>query len=45
MDVFEKLNRKFGEWYEGRIGGSPEGDLRPRDILRSILPTMHDLLR
>lgn len=42
MDVFERLNRKFGAWYEGLFGGAPDSDLRPRDILRRILSTMED---
>ena len=43
MDVFERLNRKFGAWYEGLFGGGTDGgDLRPRDILRRILAAMED---
>jgi pSer/pThr/pTyr-binding forkhead associated (FHA) protein len=43
MDVFEKLNRTFGAWYEGLFGGgSDDADLRPRDILRRILRAMED---
>jgi len=43
MDVFERLNRTFGAWYEGLFGGgSDESDLRPRDILRRILRAMED---
>ena len=42
MDVFERLNRKFGAWYEGLFGGGESADLRPRDILRRILAAMED---
>lgn len=45
MDVFERLNRKFGVWYEGLFGGGGGGDsreLRPRDILRRLLVAMED---
>ena len=42
MDVFERLNRKFGVWYEGLFGGADGQDLRPRDILRRILAAMED---
>ena len=42
MDVFERLNRKFGVWYEGLFGGADGQDLRPRDILRRILTAMED---
>lgn len=42
MDVFEKLNRTFGVWYEGLFGGSSDDDLRPRAILRRILAAMED---
>ena len=45
MDVFERLNRKFGTWYESLFGGASETDLRPRDILRRILATMEDQRR
>ena len=45
MDVFEKLNRKFGAWYEGLFGGSSDGDLRPRDILRRIVQALEDQRR
>lgn len=45
MDVFEKLNRKFGAWYEGLFGGASDTDLRPRDILRRILGSMEDQRR
>jgi pSer/pThr/pTyr-binding forkhead associated (FHA) protein len=43
MDVFERLNRKFGVWYEGLFGGGNDSrELRPRDILRRILAAMED---
>lgn len=42
MDVFERLNRRFGNWYEGLFGGSEGRDLRPRDVLRRILTAMED---
>lgn len=45
MDVLERLNRRFGSWYEGLFGASPERDLRPRDILRRILAAMEDQRR
>ncbi len=40
MDLFEKINRSFGSWYEGLFGGSE--DVRPKDILRRILAAMED---
>jgi pSer/pThr/pTyr-binding forkhead associated (FHA) protein len=40
MDLFEKINRSFGQWYEGLFGGSD--DVRPKDILRRILAAMED---
>lgn len=42
MDVLEKLNRRFGAWYESLFGGASDADLRPRDILRRILASMED---
>src|SRR5436853_570383 len=45
MDVFERLNRRFGNWYEGLFGGSESRDLRPRDVLRRILTAMEDARR
>jgi FOG: FHA domain len=42
MDFLERLNRKFGSWYEGLFGAGSERDLRPRDILRRILAAMED---
>jgi pSer/pThr/pTyr-binding forkhead associated (FHA) protein len=42
MDVFERLNRRFGGLYDRFLGGKPGGGrgLRPRDILRRILAAM-----
>lgn len=40
MDLFEKINRSFGSWYEGLFGGSE--DVRPKDILRRILAALED---
>lgn len=45
MDVFERLNRRFGSWYEGLFGANEGGDLRPRDVLRRILAAMEDARR
>src|SRR5437588_702106 len=40
MELFEKINRSFGGWYEGLFGGSD--DVRPKDILRRILVAMEE---
>ncbi len=40
MDLFEKINRSFGSWYEGLFGGGD--DVRPKDILRRIIAAMED---
>ncbi|HLV79398.1 MAG TPA: FhaA domain-containing protein [Chthonomonadaceae bacterium] len=40
MDLFEKINRSFGSWYEGLFGSGD--DVRPKDILRRILAAMED---
>jgi pSer/pThr/pTyr-binding forkhead associated (FHA) protein len=40
MELFEKINRAFGAWYEGLFGGSD--DVRPRDILRRILVALEE---
>jgi pSer/pThr/pTyr-binding forkhead associated (FHA) protein len=40
MELFEKINRAFGGWYEGLFGGSD--DLRPKDILRRIFTAMEE---
>lgn len=40
MDLFEKINRAFGGWYEGLFGQSD--DVRPKDILRKILVAMEE---
>ncbi|MBC8101684.1 MAG: DUF3662 domain-containing protein [Cytophagales bacterium] len=45
MDVIERLNRKFGAWYEGLFGASSDRDLRPRDILHRLLTAMEDARR
>lgn len=44
MDVLEKLNRRFGAWYENLFGGRDD-ELRPRDILRRIVADMEDQRR
>lgn len=40
MEIFEKVNRAFGSWYEGLFGGSD--DVRPKDILRRIFVAMEE---
>jgi len=40
MDLFEKINKAFGSWYEGLFGGSD--DVRPKDILRKILTALEE---
>jgi pSer/pThr/pTyr-binding forkhead associated (FHA) protein len=40
MDLFEKINKAFGGWYEGLFGGSD--DVRPKDILRRILTALEE---
>jgi len=40
MELFEKINRSFGSWYEGLFGGSE--DVRPKDILRRIFVAMEE---
>ncbi len=40
MELFEKINRAFGTWYEGLFGGNE--DVRPKDILRKILTAMEE---
>jgi pSer/pThr/pTyr-binding forkhead associated (FHA) protein len=40
MDLFEKINRSFGTWYEGLFGGGD--DVRPKDVLRRILAALED---
>ncbi len=44
MDILERLNRRFGSWYEGLFGGGEtlDTELRPKDILRRILTAMED---
>ena len=41
MDIFERFNSKFGQWYEGLFGGDA-GELRPKDVLRKIIAAMED---
>ncbi len=45
MDVIERLNRKFGAWYEGLFGASSDRDIRPRDILHRLISAMEDARR
>jgi len=40
MELFEKINRAFGSWYEGLFGGGD--DVRPKDILRRILTALEE---
>ncbi|MGC8668372.1 MAG: FhaA domain-containing protein [Chthonomonadales bacterium] len=40
MDVFEKINRAFGAWYEGLFGAGD--DVRPKDILRKIIVALEE---
>ena len=40
MDVFEKINRAFGAWYEGLFGAGD--DVRPKDILRKIITALEE---
>jgi pSer/pThr/pTyr-binding forkhead associated (FHA) protein len=40
MELFEKINRAFGGWYEGLFGTSD--DVRPKDILRKILVALEE---
>ena len=40
MEIFEKINRAFGGWYEGLFGSSD--DVRPKDVLRRILTTLEE---
>ena len=41
MDIFERFNSKFGQWYEG-LFGSEGGELRPKDVLRKLIAAMED---
>jgi pSer/pThr/pTyr-binding forkhead associated (FHA) protein len=43
MDVLEKMNRRFGAWYE-RLFGATDGEpeLRPREVLRRIVAAVED---
>ncbi len=47
MDVIERLNKRFGSWYEGLLGGGDKANepLRPRDVLRRIVGAMEDARR
>ena len=47
MDGIERLNKRFGNWYESLLGGNGNnsGLLRPRDILRRIISAMEDKRR
>src|ERR1043165_10210986 len=40
MEIFERINRAFGGWYEGLFGASD--DVRPKDILRKILVALEE---
>ena len=40
MELFEKINRAFGGWYEGLFGSGD--DVRPKDVLRRILTTLEE---
>ena len=42
MDLIEKLNQKFGGWYESLFGETGNAELRPKDVLRKILHAMDD---
>lgn len=44
MDFLERLNRRFGNWYE-KLFGAQGDELRPRDILRQIVAAMEDARR
>jgi len=41
MDIFEKLNKAFGNWYESWFGDALS-DIRPKDVLRKIIVAMED---
>lgn len=41
MDLFEKLNKAFGSWYESWFGDAVS-DVRPKDVLRRIVGAMED---
>jgi pSer/pThr/pTyr-binding forkhead associated (FHA) protein len=42
MDLIEKINSKFGTWYESLFGENGSAELRPKDVLRKILHAMDD---
>lgn len=39
MDIFEKLNKTFANWYESWFGDE-FGNIRPKDVLRKIINEM-----
>jgi len=41
MDIFERINKNFANWYESWFGDAT-GEMRPKDILRKIITTMED---
>jgi pSer/pThr/pTyr-binding forkhead associated (FHA) protein/uncharacterized protein YnzC (UPF0291/DUF896 family) len=41
MDILEKLNKAFADWYESWFGDEV-GNIRPKDVLRKILNAMED---
>ena len=41
MDIFEKLNKAFANWYESWFGDAVS-DIRPKDVLRKIVGAMED---
>lgn len=44
MDVLEKWNRRFADWYE-QLFADRDGDLRPRDILRRLVDSLEAMRR
>ncbi|MFM7321582.1 MAG: FHA domain-containing protein [Armatimonadota bacterium] len=44
MDVLEKWNRRFADWYE-QLFADRDGALRPRDILRRLIDELESLRR
>ena len=41
MDIFEKLNKLFANWYESWFGDAVS-DIRPKDVLRKVIGAMED---